>query len=66
MPPQQPDRLLDLADDLLDFRAHGSPEQVSTHLPPAGCSVCARLAQWAPMQPNLPQNCAGTVSLATN
>jgi hypothetical protein len=25
MPPQQPDRLLDLVDDLLDFRAHGSP-----------------------------------------
>jgi hypothetical protein len=24
MPPQQPDRLLDVLDDLLDFRAHGS------------------------------------------
>jgi hypothetical protein len=23
MPPQQPDRLLDLVDDLLDFSAHG-------------------------------------------
>jgi hypothetical protein len=23
MPPQQPDRLLDLVDDVLDFRAHG-------------------------------------------
>jgi hypothetical protein len=23
MPPQQPDRLLDLGDDILDFRAHG-------------------------------------------
>jgi hypothetical protein len=23
MPPQQPDRLLDLLDQLLDFRAHG-------------------------------------------
>jgi hypothetical protein len=23
MPPQQPDRLLDLIDQLLDFRAHG-------------------------------------------
>jgi hypothetical protein len=25
MPPQQPDRLLDFGDDLLDFRAHLSP-----------------------------------------
>ena len=25
MPPQQPDRLLDLIDDVLDFCAHGSP-----------------------------------------
>jgi hypothetical protein len=23
MPPQQPERLLDLVDDVLDFRAHG-------------------------------------------
>jgi hypothetical protein len=27
MPPQQPDRLLDLIDQLLDFRAHGSIRQ---------------------------------------
>jgi hypothetical protein len=26
MPPQQPDRLLDLFDDFLRFRAHGSPD----------------------------------------
>jgi hypothetical protein len=25
MPPQQRDRLLDLVDDILDFRAHASP-----------------------------------------
>jgi hypothetical protein len=25
MPPQQPDRLLDLIDDVLNFRAHGPP-----------------------------------------
>jgi hypothetical protein len=25
MPPQQRDGLLDLVDDILDFRAHGSP-----------------------------------------
>jgi hypothetical protein len=25
MPPQQPDRLLDLIDNSLDFRAHGQP-----------------------------------------
>jgi hypothetical protein len=25
MPPQQRQRLLDLFDDILDFRAHGSP-----------------------------------------
>jgi hypothetical protein len=28
MPPQQPDRLLDLGDDILDFRAHGRSRQV--------------------------------------
>jgi hypothetical protein len=32
MPPQQPDRLLDLVDDVLDFRAHGAPQQDSLDL----------------------------------
>jgi hypothetical protein len=33
MPPQQPDRLLDLFDELLDFRAHGFSRSISS-----GCS----------------------------
>jgi hypothetical protein len=34
MPPQQPDRLLDLIDDILHFRTHGSPSRaVSASLP---------------------------------
>jgi hypothetical protein len=34
MPPQQPDRLLDLVDDILQFRAHGSPARaIATSLP---------------------------------
>jgi hypothetical protein len=50
MPPQQPDRLLDLVDDILDFRAHHHPAGVRDASPPAGCSDCARSTQWAPMR----------------
>src|SRR5262249_39225000 len=50
MPPQQPDRLLDLVDDILDFRAHHDPAGVRDASPPAGCSDCARSTQWAPMR----------------
>jgi hypothetical protein len=50
MPPQQPDRLLDLVDDILDFRAHHDPAGVLDASPPAGCSDCARSTQWAPMR----------------
>jgi hypothetical protein len=49
MPPQQPDRLLDLVDDILDFRAHGLPAGVLAASPLAGCSDWARSTQWAPM-----------------
>jgi hypothetical protein len=45
MPPQQPDRLLDLVDDIFDFRAHGLPAR---RAPLAGFSHCARSTQWAP------------------
>lgn len=47
MPPQQPDRLLDLVDDILDFRPHAHPllEQ-SRLLAAGGCSDCAGGAQW--------------------
>jgi hypothetical protein len=49
MPPQQPDRLLDLVDDILDFRAHHDPAGVRAASPLAGCSDCARSTQWAPI-----------------
>ena len=46
MPPQQPDRLLDLVDDLLGFRAHGSPAgQVSIQLLPADVATDAQPTQ---------------------
>jgi hypothetical protein len=48
MPPQQPDRLLDLVDDIFDFRAHGLPAGVLDASPLAGFSHCARSTQWAP------------------
>src|SRR5262249_56202886 len=44
MPPQQSDRLLDLVDDILNFRAHRSPAR---RAPMAGCSDCAGSTQWA-------------------
>ena len=44
MPPQQPDRLLDLIDDVLDFRAHGSPIRTN-HWCRRGCSDCAMWTQ---------------------
>jgi hypothetical protein len=59
MPPQQPDRLLDLVDDILDFRAHGSPAGVLAASPPAGCSDCARSTQWAPIARHARVACAG-------
>jgi hypothetical protein len=34
MPPQQPDRLLDLFDDSLGFRAHGFSSAQAPRLPP--------------------------------
>src|SRR5438445_738946 len=44
MPPQQPDRLLDLIDDMLDFCAHGSPIRTN-HWCRRGCSDCAMWTQ---------------------
>jgi hypothetical protein len=48
MPPQQPDRLLDVLDDLLDFRAHGSSNgsRRDSSAPASGCSDCAAPTQW--------------------
>jgi hypothetical protein len=49
MPPQQPDRLLDLIDDLLDFSAHGPSvrlQQWDLGLPLAG-----RNSQCRPQHP---------------
>src|SRR5262245_6008632 len=46
MPPQQPDRLLDLVDDILQFRAHGSPARAITTIA-RRCSDCAGPTQWA-------------------
>jgi hypothetical protein len=59
MPPQQPDRLLDLVDDILDFRAHHHPAGVRDASPPAGCSDCARSTQWAPMARHATVACVG-------
>jgi hypothetical protein len=42
MPPQQPNRLLDLGDDGFDFRAHGGD--------PAGDLMLSRAARNAPRQ----------------
>jgi hypothetical protein len=39
MPPQQRNRLLDLVDNLLDFRAHGCSDKGFLALPPADVSA---------------------------
>src|SRR5262245_7802311 len=41
MPPQQCHRLLDIVDDLLDFRTHGSPFSIMR-----GFNRCAFSTQW--------------------
>jgi hypothetical protein len=44
MPPQQPDRLLDLVDQLLDFRAHlSSARSAAGDFRPAAHDVAIRL-----------------------
>jgi hypothetical protein len=65
MPPQQPDRLLDLVDDILDFRAHGSLAGVLDASPRAGCSDCARSRQWAPMARHATVACVGKTGFPT-
>jgi hypothetical protein len=42
MPPQQPDRLLDLIDQLFDFRAHGMFRSAATIPRPARQHVAIR------------------------
>ena len=49
MPPQQPDRLLDLIDHMLDFCAHGSPVE-KINWCRRGCSDCAMRTQAAKLR----------------
>jgi len=53
MPPQQPDRPLDLIDEVLDFRAHRSALKAITAIAAGGSSDCTASAQWAVLPVNI-------------
>jgi hypothetical protein len=51
MPPQQPDRLLDLSDEVFDFSAHCARPVLLAYCPPAPRLLVLPHPAWEPSRP---------------